>query len=114
MKEHVDGLAGLDGGTFDAYASDRVILFGLAANSKDRTRLTLLQEYFSYEPYGLVMRRDDAGLSPRRGPGARRALSHARRHPDLREVVRLHLRATQRHPGHVPPERAPGVAPAPR
>ena len=59
VKEHVDGLAGLDGGTFDAYASDRVILFGLAANSKDRNKLTLLEGYFSYEPYGLVMRQND-------------------------------------------------------
>ena len=60
VKDHVDGLAGLDSGAFDAYASDRVILFGLAANSRTATKLTLLQEYFSYEPYGLVLRRDDA------------------------------------------------------
>ena len=62
VKDHVEGLAGLDGGSLDAYASDRVILFGLAANSKDQTKLTLLQEYFSYEPYGLVLRRDDASF----------------------------------------------------
>jgi glutamate/aspartate transport system substrate-binding protein len=60
VKDHVDGLAGLDGGAFDAFASDRVVLFGLAANSKDPTKLTLLQEYFTYEPYGLVLRRDPA------------------------------------------------------
>lgn len=59
VKEHVEGLAALDNGQIDAYASDRVILFGLATNSKDATKLTLLQEYFSYEPYGLVLRRDD-------------------------------------------------------
>ena len=59
VKDHVEGLAGLDGGAFDAFASDRVILFGLAANSKDATKLTLLQEYFTYEPYGLVLRRGD-------------------------------------------------------
>jgi ABC-type amino acid transport substrate-binding protein len=59
VKDHQEGLAGLDGGAFDAYASDRVILFGLAANSKDVGRLTLLEEYFSYEPYGLMLRRGD-------------------------------------------------------
>jgi ABC-type amino acid transport substrate-binding protein len=59
VKDHVDGLAGLDNGTFDAYASDRVILFGLTANSKDATKLALFQEYFSYEPYALMLRRDD-------------------------------------------------------
>jgi len=59
VKEHVDGLAGLDDGSFDAYASDRVILFGLSANSKDRNKLALLEGYFSYEPYGLVLRQND-------------------------------------------------------
>ncbi len=59
VKDHVEGLAGLDGGAFDAYASDRVILFGLSTNSRDASKLRLLQEYFSYEPYALVMRRDD-------------------------------------------------------
>jgi ABC-type amino acid transport substrate-binding protein len=59
VKLHVEGLAALDNGQIDAYATDRVILFGLATNSKDASRLSLLQEYFSYEPYGLVLRRDD-------------------------------------------------------
>jgi len=59
VKDHQDGLAGLDSGTFDAYATDRVILFGLAANSKNPDKLTLLDEYFSYEPYGLMLRRGD-------------------------------------------------------
>jgi ABC-type amino acid transport substrate-binding protein len=59
VKDHVDGLAGLDNGTLDAYASDRVILFGLATNSKDSARLTLFQDHFSYEPYALMMRRGD-------------------------------------------------------
>ena len=62
VKEHVEGLAGLDSGAFDAYASDRVILFGLAANSKDVSKLSLLELYFSYEPYGLMLRRDDAAF----------------------------------------------------
>ncbi len=62
VKEHQEGLAGLDSGAFDAYASDRVILFGLAANSKDVSKLTLLELYFSYEPYGLMLRRGDAAF----------------------------------------------------
>ena len=59
VKDHVDGLAGLDNGRLDAYASDRVILFGLATNSKDASKLTLFQDYFSYEPYALMLRRGD-------------------------------------------------------
>jgi len=59
VKDHQEGLAGLDSGAFDAYASDRVILFGLAANSRDVSKLNLLEEYFSFEPYGLMLRRGD-------------------------------------------------------
>jgi ABC-type amino acid transport substrate-binding protein len=60
VKEHADGIAALENGTADAYASDRVILIGLAMMSKDPTKLALADQYFSYEPYGLMLRRGDA------------------------------------------------------
>ena len=60
VKEHAEGLALLDGGGADAYASDRVLLIGLAIQSKDIRRLRLADEYLSYEPYGLMVRRNDA------------------------------------------------------
>jgi ABC-type amino acid transport substrate-binding protein len=60
VKEHADGIAAIDKGTADAYASDRVILIGLAMTSKDPTKLALSDQYFSYEPYGLMLRRGDA------------------------------------------------------
>jgi glutamate/aspartate transport system substrate-binding protein len=60
VREHSDGIAALENGTADAYASDRVILIGLALTSKDPTRLALLEQYLSYEPYGLMLRRGDA------------------------------------------------------
>jgi ABC-type amino acid transport substrate-binding protein len=60
VKEHADGIAALENGTADAYASDKVILIGLALTSKDPTKLMLADQYFSYEPYGLMMRRGDA------------------------------------------------------
>jgi ABC-type amino acid transport substrate-binding protein len=59
VKEHADGLAGLEGGTLDAYASDQVLLIGLGRSAKDPTKLTLLGDLFSYEPYGLMLRRGD-------------------------------------------------------
>jgi hypothetical protein len=46
--------------SYDAYASDRVILIGLALASKDSTKLALSNQYLSYEPYGLMLRRGDA------------------------------------------------------
>jgi ABC-type amino acid transport substrate-binding protein len=60
VKDHVQGLAAVDKGTADAFASDRVVLIGLAATSKDPQRYGLAHLLFSYEPYGLMMRRNDA------------------------------------------------------
>jgi glutamate/aspartate transport system substrate-binding protein len=59
VKEHSDGIAALEQGTADAYASDMVILLGLALTSKDPTKLAVANAYFSYEPYGLMLRRGD-------------------------------------------------------
>jgi glutamate/aspartate transport system substrate-binding protein len=59
VREHSDGIAALESGTADAYASDRVILIGLALTSKDPTKLALVEQYLSYEPYGLMLRRGD-------------------------------------------------------
>ncbi|HTS52505.1 MAG TPA: amino acid ABC transporter substrate-binding protein [Burkholderiales bacterium] len=60
VKEHLDGLNALDRGTADAYASDRTILVGLALAVGNQMPVALAEEQFSYEPYGLVLRRNDA------------------------------------------------------
>lgn len=59
VKDHAAGVPALDAGTADAYASDRVILIGIGRTSKDPAKLSLVEEFFSYEPYGLMMRRGD-------------------------------------------------------
>jgi glutamate/aspartate transport system substrate-binding protein len=60
VKEHSEGIAALEKGAVDAYASDKVILIALALTSKDPDKLAIADQYFSYEPYGLMMRRGDA------------------------------------------------------
>jgi ABC-type amino acid transport substrate-binding protein len=60
VKDHAEGIATLEDGTADAYASDRVLLIGLGRHAKDPSKLSLSTEYFSYEPYGLMVRQDDA------------------------------------------------------
>lgn len=62
VKDHAEGLAALESGAVDAYASDRTILVGLAVTSKDPKRLALSDQGFSYEPYGLVLRRNDSAF----------------------------------------------------
>lgn len=62
VKDHAEGVAALDKGAADAYASDRVILIGVGRTSKDPAKLSLVQEFFSYEPYGFMLRRGDAAF----------------------------------------------------
>src|SRR5215468_9416703 len=59
VKDHADGRTALEQKTADAYASDREILIGLALTAKDPAQFALLDRYFSYEPYALMMRRGD-------------------------------------------------------
>jgi len=60
VKEHREGLTMLENGTVDAYASDRIILIGLAVTAKDPSQFAISEQYFSYEPYGFMLRRGDA------------------------------------------------------
>ncbi len=62
VKDHAEGLAALEAGRADAYASDRGILVGLALTSGDPKRFALANLAFSYEPYGLMLRRNDAAF----------------------------------------------------
>jgi glutamate/aspartate transport system substrate-binding protein len=60
VKNHVDGLAAVEKGLAEAFASDRGILVGLAVTSKDPKLYALPSIFFSYEPYGFMVRRNDA------------------------------------------------------
>jgi glutamate/aspartate transport system substrate-binding protein len=62
VKNHVDGLAAIEKGSADAFASDRGILIGLAVTSKDPSLFALPGILFSYEPYGFMLRRNDAAF----------------------------------------------------
>jgi ABC-type amino acid transport substrate-binding protein len=59
VKDHAEGLAAVANGTVDVYATDRAILIGLILAAPDPRRFALLDRYFSYEPYALMMRRGD-------------------------------------------------------
>jgi len=62
VKNHAEGVAALDNHTIDAYASDRTLLIGMGRTSKSPEKLSLVDEYFSYEPHGFVLRRGDAAF----------------------------------------------------
>jgi ABC-type amino acid transport substrate-binding protein len=59
VNDHAEGLAAVASGTADVYATDRAILIGLILAAPEPQRFALLDRYFSYEPYALMMRRGD-------------------------------------------------------
>jgi glutamate/aspartate transport system substrate-binding protein len=59
VKENAEGLAAVEQGRADAFASDRTVLVGLLEQAKDPKQLRVSGQYFSYEPYALMLRRDD-------------------------------------------------------
>ena len=58
VKTGAEGVALLLSGKADAYASDRVVLAGLKL-AQGNDELELINQDFSFEPYALVVRRDD-------------------------------------------------------
>lgn len=50
-------------GKATAFATDEVLLRGFLAHAKDRSRLAVVGEFLSYEPYGIVYRKGDPQLA---------------------------------------------------
>jgi glutamate/aspartate transport system substrate-binding protein len=59
---HGDAFAMLRAGKADAFATDDVLLAGLAA-TRDGEGYQVVGDYLSYEPYGLMYRKDDAAFA---------------------------------------------------
>jgi glutamate/aspartate transport system substrate-binding protein len=59
VKDHAEGLAALDDAKIDAYASDRTLLSRLAVSSRNPAKLYLIEDFISYEPYALMVKRGD-------------------------------------------------------
>jgi glutamate/aspartate transport system substrate-binding protein len=59
VKDHVEGMAKLDAGQVAAVASDQMLLIGQLMKTEN-VKNYALAELFSYEPYGLVVPRDDS------------------------------------------------------
>ena len=59
VKSREEGLEQVESGAIDAYASDRVLLIGLASKAKDPKSLALLADALSFEPYAITLPRGD-------------------------------------------------------
>lgn len=60
VKDRKDGMNQLTHGDIDAFASDQIVLIGQIIEAVFPKRYSLMDETFSYEPYGFVVRRNDA------------------------------------------------------
>ncbi len=59
VRDAAEGMAALQGGKADALAGDRIVLAGLRQRARNPEALAFVADDFSYEPYALVIRRDD-------------------------------------------------------
>ena len=62
-KDHADSFAMLEAGKADAFATDDVLLYGLVATTKTGDRYQVVGDFLSYDPYGLMYRKDDADFA---------------------------------------------------
>ena len=62
--DHAASYAMVKAGKADAFATDDVLLYGLiATDAKDGADYTVLPDKLSYEPYGIMFRKDDPELA---------------------------------------------------
>ncbi len=61
-RDHGDSYAQLEAGAADAFAGDDVLLAGLVAGHHAEDRYLVVGDYLSYDPYGLMFRRDDGPM----------------------------------------------------
>src|SRR6516164_2677372 len=62
-RDHAESFAMLEAGNADAFATDDVLLYGILAMEPRAHDMKVVGEYLSYDPYGLVYRRDDPGFA---------------------------------------------------
>lgn len=62
VKNRDEGVAALEAGKVDAFASDKILLLGLATKVKDATRYGILDDNLSFEPYAIALPRGESDL----------------------------------------------------
>jgi glutamate/aspartate transport system substrate-binding protein len=64
VPDHAQGFAQVANGQSDAFATDDVLLYGLIAENTGKSgAYQVVGDYLSYEPYGIMFRKDDPQLA---------------------------------------------------
>ena len=59
VKDHSQAMLNLEQERADAYVSDDVVLYGLKSTSKNPDEWEVVGPYFSYDPYGIMIPRNN-------------------------------------------------------
>ena len=62
-SDHADSYAQLASGKADAFATDDVLLYGFIALNRAQDQLVVVGDFLSYDPYGIMFRRNDPQLA---------------------------------------------------
>ncbi len=62
-KDHADSFSFVTADKADAFATDDVLLYGLIATTKTGNDYQVVGEFLSYDPYGLMFRKDDPAFA---------------------------------------------------
>jgi ABC-type amino acid transport substrate-binding protein len=62
-KDHGESFAELASGKVDAFAGDDVLLYGFIAERKAGNDMVVTGDFLSYDPYGIMYKRDDPELA---------------------------------------------------
>jgi glutamate/aspartate transport system substrate-binding protein len=61
-KDQPQGWLALETGRSDAHVTDEVVAFGLISKSKNPEQYEVVGRLFSYDPYSIIVRRDDSAF----------------------------------------------------
>jgi glutamate/aspartate transport system substrate-binding protein len=62
ITDYADGFAAVEAGRADAFATDDIVLYGLLAKSAQKPDLEVFGRLLTYDPYGVMLRRDDSAF----------------------------------------------------
>jgi glutamate/aspartate transport system substrate-binding protein len=62
-RDHAESYEQLATGKADAFAGDDVLLYGLIAKNRTSENFKVIGEFLSYDPYGIMFRKDDVQLA---------------------------------------------------
>lgn len=62
-RDHEESYGLVVDGKADAFATDDILLYGLIARHRAQRELTVVGDFLSYDPYGIMFRKDDPQLN---------------------------------------------------